>query len=74
MLIEGGNTRSPIHVHQTTGRKWVGRITTPDGVVTLGPYPFDELIAVMNDWLRVEIGKVKRELHDLHREYCDPRP
>ena len=67
MYLEGGSTSDPVRVKQTPSGSWTGHITTPDGVVTLGPYPFDELLAVMDDWLKVAIRDARRELGNLER-------
>ena len=67
MYIEGGSTSDPVRVHQTASGCWVGHIDTPEGVVTFGPYPWAELLAVMDDWLKVAIREARREIWNLER-------
>jgi len=67
MYVEGGINPDPVRVHQTASRGWVGHIDTPEGVVTFGPYPWGELLAVMDDWLKVAIREARREIHNLEQ-------
>lgn len=67
MYVEGPTSSDPVRVHQTLKGDWVGHIDTPEGVVTFGPHPFDELLAVMDDWLKVAIRDARRELGNLER-------
>lgn len=67
MFTEGPTSSNPVSVHRTPKGNWVGHIDTPEGVVTFGPHPFDELLAVMDDWLKVAIREARRELRNLEQ-------
>lgn len=63
MYTEG--PASPVLVWQTPSGNYAGSFPSDENHTVFGPYPLEELVAVMADWLDVEIGKVKRELDAL---------
>lgn len=64
MYVQGPTT-DPVRVTQTGTGRYVGHIQGVDDVEVFGPYPLDELIAVMADWLEVQLRQVRAELDAL---------